>query len=139
MIFLLTFMLLTNSPVYVEDRVDLIEVNYVYQGKSDEPTFRHCIYYKWKRTNVFKPIKGQIEFDWGYEVVDWRNFKATGLPQKNHKTKRWEQVFWDEKDQCYRKIIAKSCEISESNYDVEIEARKSFSASHRVGLKKNSK
>jgi len=138
MISLIVAVFLSIGPVKTDivDYVDVIEANYVVRDQQIAPTFEQSIYYRWKRTWVKSPATDKVEWIYGFEIVDWRKLDVTGMPRKNWKTGKWEQRFWDNRDLCYRKIIAKSYRKTKTNYDPEVEARKLVNTGNRDKLTK---
>lgn len=140
MISLLFAVILSITPVqkYVVDDVDIIEVNYVYRDWQDPetPNLEQCIYKKWKRTYYWSEVKNEKVWGHNFEVVDWRMLDKTGLPKKNWKTGKWEQVFYDDKTRCMRKIIAVGTVTTHTRYDPEVEARDFLSPNNRIKLSK---
>ena len=138
MISLLFAIILSITPTqrYTVDYVDIIEVNYVYRNWQDPntPTLEQSIYKKWKRTYYWSEVKNEKVWGYNFEVVDWRMLDKTGLPKKNWKTGKWEQIFYDDKSKCMRKIIAIGTVISHTKYDPEVEARDFLSSNNRIKL-----
>tara|TARA_B100002019_G_scaffold288744_1_gene302932 strand:+ start:505 stop:942 length:438 start_codon:yes stop_codon:yes gene_type:complete len=140
MISLLFAIILSITPTqrYTVDYVDIIEVNYVYRNWQDPntPTLEQSIYKKWKRTYYWSEVKNEKVWGYNFEVVDWRMLDKTGLPKKNWKTGKWEQIFYDDKSKCMRKIIAIGTVTSHTKYDPEVEARDFLSSNNRIKLRR---
>ena len=140
MISLLFAIILSITPTqrYTVDYVDIIEVNYVYRNWQDPntPTLEQSIYKKWKRTYYWSEVKNEKVWGYNFEVVDWRMLDKTGLPRKNWKTGKWEQIFYDDKSKCMRKIIAIGTVTSHTKYDPEVEARDFLSSNNRIKLRR---
>ena len=140
MISLLFAVILSITPVqtHVVDYVDIIEVNHVHRNWADPntPTLEQCIYKNWKRTHYWSKTKEDRVWGHNFEIVDWRMLDKTGLPQKNWRTGKWEQIFYDNKSKCMRKIIAIGTITSHTTYDPEVEARDFLSPEYRIKLSK---
>lgn len=59
-----------RPEIFVEDEVDIIEINHYYR-EDGSLSLDQIIYYKWKPTNVL--LGGKIVGGYGFEVVDWRS------------------------------------------------------------------
>lgn len=138
MISLLFAIVLSITPTqrYTVDHVDIIEVNYVYGNVADpnNPTLEQCIYKKWKKTWYWSDTKDERVWGHNFEIVDWRMLDKTGLPKKNWRTGNWEQIFYDNKSRCMRKIIAIGTVTSHTIDDPEVQARKFLSSNNRIKL-----
>jgi hypothetical protein len=79
----------------IVDHVDVIEINHLYSDKG-ALVLDQCIYYKWKRTTVYKdrlfPKRG-VEEGYNFEVVDWRMIKPGRVQQTPEERKEAEAKF----------------------------------------------
>lgn len=137
---LLLAVILSITPVqtHVVDHVDIIEVNHTYKNWIDvnNPTLNQYIYKKWKRTWYWSEAENKKRYGYAFEIVDWRMLDKASPPKKNWRTGRWEQIFYDKKTRCMRKIIAIGTVTSHTVDDPEVEAREHLPAEGRIKLSK---
>lgn len=108
------------APGPVEDRVDLIEVNHVYNAKG-EHVFDQAIYYEWSSRHSC------------YQVRDWRLLKDDSqIPVRNWSRGDFQAVWKDGSVfRCVRTPIVRE---SWTQYDPEVRDRKRLPRRHRWGL-----
>ncbi len=140
MISVLFAIVLSVTPVqtHVVDYVDIIEINHTYKNWADpnNPTLSQYLYKKWKKTWYWSEAENEKRHGYSFEIIDWRMLDKAPLPKKNWRTGRWEQVFYDEKTRCMRKIIAIGTVTSYTVDDPEVEARKYLPSEGRIKLSK---
>lgn len=104
----------------LQDTVDLIEVNHVYdmQGKI---VYTQAVFYEW--------CSGRNE----YRVRAWRLLKARGQrPIRDFQRGGWEMIFWD--GNRVRKVRATLVRASWTQYDLEQDERTRLAKEYRSGL-----
>jgi hypothetical protein len=104
------------------DRVDLIEVNHLYDDKGGL-VFDQVIFYNW----CGKKCR--------YEVCDYRLLKKSAqLPKRNWRLKKYEAV-WHDGD-LLRRVTAPSFRETWTRYDPELAERDNLPKEKRAGLSK---
>ena len=117
-ILLLGVLGIDHGPV-IEDRVDLIEWNDVYDGDFKEKRFTQLLFWKFGR-------KRDIQNDdaiWKLWIGDWRIVKKPSVFY-SYTRKEWVVIFYDTTNQSLRMVSATSYRYTKGNFDREIEARK---------------
>ena len=116
----LTVLAMLPPAGVVSDRVDLIEVNHVYDDLGN-PVFRQAIFYDWRLAAG------------AFEVRAWRLLKhADQRPVRDWDTGRWTMIFQD--GDVLREVRAAFFYESWTQYDVEIDQRRRLPPEYRRGL-----
>jgi hypothetical protein len=111
---------LNPSGNVVEDRVDLIEVNHVYDAKG-EHVFDQTIFYEWSRQ------QGR------YQVRAWRLLKADSqIPVRNWSRGDFQAVWKD--GSVFRRVRAPIVQESWTQYDPELLERENLPRDRRREL-----
>ena len=119
---LITFVLLAMVPVdpALQDRVDLVEVNHVY-NKSGRPILDQVIFYQWSHVDA------------RYQVIAWRLLRRPGqIPQRDWKRKVYVSRWFDEG--ILRNVTAEQYRETWTSYDPEMAERAIYPIEYRRQL-----
>lgn len=104
------------------DRVAIIELNHLYDEKTDKLRFVQMIFWE------SKPFSKKR-----WHVMDWEMWgKGDPLPRYSYRDRRWQLYWKDEKR--WRFIEATSYRVSHTYYDPEVDDQKVWPVEHRRGL-----
>ena len=110
-----------RSPV-LEDRVDVMELNWCYNSETGRLNFVQLIFWEWKN-----------QFEGGhYVVVDWRMADREKPPIFRKEGGMYVLIFKDR--DCWRSVKSKSVRYTWTYYDPEVDNRKEFAREFRRGL-----
>ena len=123
----LAFLLIAGvSPdAVVRDKVDVIEINHVYNPETGKKTLSQVIFWEFR-----SHYKG-----YGAHVVTWRRLEQVkAAPRYDHDRRLWVLLWWDDKHDVLRKVSSVSFRTTHTLYDPEIEDRKDIAMEYRRRL-----
>lgn len=117
-----------GSDVIVQDTVDIIEVNHVYDKQTGRERLSQTIFWE------FRPYRGGLRIS----VVDWRMQDGVrALPRYDHRERVWILVWWDSKHKVLRRVLAASFRETHTRYDPEVDDQDKLSTEYRRGLSRS--
>lgn len=147
MILLLLALNPASQPVF--DAVDRVEVNHFYNGDGCL-VFDQIIWWDWNVSHsrwdvvdwrLLKDVRKVIEADqreWDRNFPDGPPYVAEwigGHATPHHEPCGWVSEWYDEKTLKYRRVVAKTCDESWTDFDRELIEREQLPEQHRRRLR----
>lgn len=104
------------APDPLVDRVDLVEINHVYDAQAN-PTLVQAIFYDW--TNGRHRVRASRLLD--VDINDGYKIRAGHYPERDQRTGDWVMIFHD--GALFREVRANHLRETWTVYDVERAAR----------------